>query len=716
MSASIFPQVILIGIALLDFLVAAFILWKNSKHIVHRTFFVFVSGAAIWVLGIAFLSITKFFILDKVIFYGGTVMILGLVLFAKTFPDGGTISRRFWLALTPFIGIFIAIPFNVFIKGLVPTPGGTLQPINGPAFPVFAITMGAYFVFSISLFVKKYIASSGLARLQIQYLFLGTAVFAAGVLWFDIILPYFGIFYLNLFGPATSLVLVISVAYSISRYNLLDIRSVIQSGFLYLLTSAAVIGLCLFLIVTAGRFLNERTGAAPQVSAIFSAVIIVIAFPYLRNVFRRLVGPVFLKGHYDPNLLLSELTHIMAGTIDLSEMTEGLLQVLIRKLQLTKAAFIIADRRKITYMRSIGYPRRFFSLSDLQLLFSRPQPHLIFEELEEGPAKDLFRRSDVAVTMPIRVGGKESAMLVMGPKTSGDIFYRNDIALLDLFISEAGIAIQNAKAYLQIKEFSQKLEQRVRERTRELRDAQEEELANAQEILRLKDEFVFLAVHELRTPITVIHGFLELTAADKAKLPASVQRNFAAISLASEGLKRLVDNLLEIARSEEGKLTVRPEAHEFKAILDEVVAEVMPLIEEKKIKLNVNVQPLPLLWCDVDKTKEVLLNLVGNAIKYNRVNGVIAVNAYRHPAEPSVIFEIRDSGFGIPPDQQAHIFQKFFRADTKNTHEVAGSGLGLFITRMLVEKMGGVIDFSSVEDKGTTFTFTLPFASALQTS
>lgn len=702
----------LILIALLDFLAAAFILWKNPKSIVHRAFFTFVSGASVWVLGIALLSITKFFILDKVIFYGGTIMILGLVLFAKTFPDGGAVSRRFWLLLLPFAGIFIAIPFNVFIKGLAPTPEGTLQPINGPAFPVFGLVIGAYFIFAISLLVKKYRSSSGLPRLQMQYLFLGTAAFALGVLVFDIVLPFFGVFYLNLLGPAASVFLVISVAYAITRYNLLDIRGIIQSGFFYLLTSTIVMFLSLFLVFVAGGLFNRQAGLTLQASAIISAVIIVVAFPHLRPLYEKITSPIFFKSHYDPNALLSELTHIMAGTIDLADMTDQVLGALMRKLGLAKGALVIADREKILYARSIGYAPDAFSFLGLKPLLSRPYDRAIFGELPEGPVKKLLRGMDIAVVMPIRQDEGESSFLMLGPKASGDIFYKNDIALLDIFASEAGIAIQNAKAYMQIKRFSEELEEHVRERTAELQEAQAEELARAQEISRLKDEFVFLAVHELRTPVTVIHGFLELTAADKAKLPERVQRNLAAIAAASEGLKHLVDNLLEIARSEEGKMIFRLEAHAFEPIVREAAGELAPLIREKKLTLEINIRPLPPVQCDAAKTKEVLLNLIGNAIKYNKDRGLIRINAYRHPAKPFAVFEIRDTGSGIPAMQQSHIFEKFFRADNASGQEIAGIGLGLFITRMLVEKMGGAIAFTSVEGRGATFTFTLPFAPA----
>ena len=250
----------------------------------------------------------------------------------------------------------------------------------------------------------------------------------------------------------------------------------------------------------------------------------------------------------------------------------------------------------------------------------------------------------------------------------------------------------------------------LEEQKKELEQAQRKEAMKAKEVLRLKDEFVFLATHELRTPITAIRGFLELTEEAKKKFPKDIKRNFDAISDASEYLNQLINNLLGIARSDSGALKVNVKTHKFEPILQEILDEVAPLVKEKNIKLNINVDKTLVVCSDPIKLKEILMNLISNAIKYNRDNGFININAYLSHGKKLFIFEIQDNGYGIHKDQQDKIFQKFFRASTKGTQDVLGTGLGLFITRMLIEKMGGSVSFSSVEQKGTTFTFTLPIS------
>jgi signal transduction histidine kinase len=289
------------------------------------------------------------------------------------------------------------------------------------------------------------------------------------------------------------------------------------------------------------------------------------------------------------------------------------------------------------------------------------------------------------------------------------MYYPRELRVLDIFTSEAGVAIQNAKSYAAIKRFSGELEKRVEERTQELKATQARELEKAQAVTKLKDEFVFIAAHELRTPVTIIRGFLDLIEMSEERFSQNVRENLSKIKMASVHLNQLVNDLLEIARSDAGTLQVQVTQMALGPLVIEVVDEVRLLAQEKDITVQVDVpEQLPQVMADRDKTKEVIMNLVSNAIKYNRPRGDVHVIVSRQ--ETSIVVAVRDTGYGIPATEQTKIFQKFFRAVTPATKQIMGSGLGLFICRMLIERMGGQIKFSSVEGVGSTFSFTLPVA------
>lgn len=259
-----------------------------------------------------------------------------------------------------------------------------------------------------------------------------------------------------------------------------------------------------------------------------------------------------------------------------------------------------------------------------------------------------------------------------------------------------------------LKEVEQR--EKLAESAKALKESHEREMEKARTEAKLRDEFVFVAAHELRTPITAIKGFLELVSDTEGSFPTDVQEDLDAIKMASEHLNELVNNLLEIARSDAGAMKIETKPMDIIPVLENILKEVNSLVIEKNItvKLNNFKNGIKIL-ADEAKTKEIFTNLIGNAIKYNRKGGVLEISAMCID-HSGVIVEIRDTGFGIPTEQQQKIFGKFFRASSKDTQGILGTGLGLFITKMLVEKMGGSITFSSVEGQGTTFAVSFPKA------
>ncbi len=231
-----------------------------------------------------------------------------------------------------------------------------------------------------------------------------------------------------------------------------------------------------------------------------------------------------------------------------------------------------------------------------------------------------------------------------------------------------------------------------------------------------KSEFVSIVSHELRTPMTSIRGYADmLKKGDMGELAPQQMEFVEAIRRNIKRMHILVRDLMDISRIETGRLKISPHPVPFKESLDEAVAIVQEMMEEKQQIFTADIwNGLPLAHADPDRLSQILINLLSNAIKYTPYQGTIAVRVWLPPEEPDFIrCAVTDTGIGISPEDQARLFTKFFRVDHPSVREQPGTGLGLAITKNLVEMHGGRIWLESAADKGSTFFFTVPIAMPL---
>ena len=234
---------------------------------------------------------------------------------------------------------------------------------------------------------------------------------------------------------------------------------------------------------------------------------------------------------------------------------------------------------------------------------------------------------------------------------------------------------------------------------------------------RAKTEFLAMASHELRTPLTSIIGFSKLLAGD-AVPDAITQREFARdIYASSLALLTLVDEVLDVARIEAGKLDVERERVDLRTVVDEVIGVVTLDANAKGLVLASDVAPnLPAARADRSRLRQVLINILGNAVKFTS-EGRVSLTATADAATGRVTIVVADTGIGIAPENQPAVFEKFRQVDASYTRRHGGLGLGLAISKALVERMGGTIALRSEGvGKGTTVTITLPLADAIATA
>jgi signal transduction histidine kinase len=315
------------------------------------------------------------------------------------------------------------------------------------------------------------------------------------------------------------------------------------------------------------------------------------------------------------------------------------------------------------------------------------QPVLLGNAREESDSEPAVDQTHSQMAVPILYRDEVRAVISLeSPHT--DAFSQQDLDFIIRLADHAAIAIENARLFQQ-----------------------------AQAANQAKTEFMSVASHELKIPMTSIKGYAKLLALGAGGDLTEQQKEFLEIISSNvDRMDRLVADLLDVSRIEAGRLRLEMGQVDLHEVIDTVIQSVKAEIEAKQLALEIDVPAtLPPVWGDHERVIQILNNLVSNAYKYTPDGGeiYIAVNGQTDSAISGCLaVSVRDTGVGISPEDQQKLFTKFFRADDPRVRDVPGTGLGLSITKSLVEIHGGEIWFQSDSDRGTTFTFTLPLARA----
>ncbi|MFA6307329.1 MAG: HAMP domain-containing sensor histidine kinase [Patescibacteria group bacterium] len=228
------------------------------------------------------------------------------------------------------------------------------------------------------------------------------------------------------------------------------------------------------------------------------------------------------------------------------------------------------------------------------------------------------------------------------------------------------------------------------------------------EVDKMKDEFISVASHELRTPITTLKGFISMAMeGDYGELNEKGKNGFKIMEASTNRLGALVEDLLNVSRIEQHRLEFFPKPIDVGEILKSMEAEFDLRIKAKNLQLKLIIEDdLPKVWADEDKFRQVLVNLIGNAVKYTK-QGEIEFMAKKTEAK-FVTITIKDTGIGMEAKEREALFAKFYRVQGEDTRGIVGTGLGLWISKQLVELMGGKIYVDSIKHVGSQFYFSLP--------
>lgn len=702
-------------ITLIDVLIALYIFLKNPRHAVHYTFFIMVIGAALWSSGVALIFHTRNFFFNGVIFWGGTLVVLGLVLFARVFPSQSVIPKKFFLYCVPLFLLFVGIPLNLYVSNTALSTDGDLIPVNGPLFPLYIIIMGAYMLYGLLLLGTTYYRAKGLARLQAQYLALGAMIFISMAFVFDILLPGMGIFQLNLFGPISSIALVGLTGYSIVRHQLMDIRIVIQRGLIYSLLFAIIVSFYITSLFTIEHYLYLATRTTNFISALLTILICVFSIPHIEKYFRDVTDRWFHKGRYK----YSDALHALSESLNRNLELDGLMRdtsILLSQILKSKTVRVAVFAE---------FPLIYIDGALLQDSDSLPSSEIVKtarEALQKFPdiithsslraygIKNLSNHSlealvsvgkggRISLSVPLMLDKKVLGVINLGEKRSGDAYTKGDIMLLRTFAYEASIALEKSELYKEVRDYSRELETRVSERTIAFKKLQEEQR-----------QMMIDISHALQTPLTVIKGSIEIM-----NIRGEHNKELGAAEIAIDEASQLLYDMMNLAQLENEREEVRTLTNvDLSKLAIEVAEYIHVIAEAKNIHIETHLNPGITVRGDEKQLKDVVTNLMSNAVKYIGSGTKRNITMSLETTDDSAVLKVADTGIGMKDRDRTKIFQRFYRTKEARNEGVRGTGLGLAITQTILKKHNGKIRVESMIGEGSTFIVTLPLVNTIE--
>ena len=710
---------LLLLVGILNASVALIVLSRNARKALNIVFAVFTLAAALWGLGIAafMMTDTADVALRWAQFYyiAPLVVVASSIPFTDVFPSGGKIRKsKLLLALAGFfiLAIPIAVSPSFLFEELIYHSWGKEIVLNKLIYAFYAIYLSLAFLATLIPLFSRLKKERGIYKTQISVFisgYLSACIF--GVL-FNLVLPGFGNYQLIWIGPAASAIYVVATAYGIVKHKLFDVRlfaaravgyilSILVLGIIYGITT---FGLASTLLDTSLTSINERI-----IYAVL-AVLIALTFARTKRFFDRITNKLFYQDVYDSQVFLDQLNEVLVASTELNPLLGDASRVIGENI---KSEFCVFGIRETEFrsQRVIGTAKKEFPAKDIAHI-RKLTPHfaghvIVADDLEEEnkELRKIMLKNDIAVIArlaPENALHKEGlGYLALGPKRSGNPYNSQDIKIIGIIAQELFIATQNVLHYEEIEHFNVTLQRKIEEATRKLRRTNDK----LRQLDQTKDDFISMASHQLRTPLTSVKGYVSMVLDGDAGPVSPLQRKLLNQSyISSQRMVYLISDLLNVSRLRTGKFVIEAVPCNLAKVIKDEIEQLQETAKGRNLELTYNKpEHFPTLMLDETKIRQVIMNFIDNAIYYTPSGGHIRVNLVDKPE--TVEFTVVDDGIGIDKHEQHHLFTKFFRAQNAQRARPDGTGLGLFMAKKVVVAQGGAIIFKSQEGKGSTFGF-----------
>jgi signal transduction histidine kinase len=675
------------------FLIALFVVTRG-RQMAFRLFFGFTSCFGLWLLFEYFIDsrVGPGRLLVQMSSVATIVAVALFVWFCSIYPAARRLSVKTLLAIALPALVVIPLSFTTLVvrKVSYTHAGVVFEP--GSLYILETILLAGYIVTGLAILRRKLKHIDIAGRMQIYSLMVAFAIGLAGSLVAGIFVNHA---YGQIFRPISLLIMVCLIAYAMIFQKLFDIRSYAVRAVAYALTLGIVTGVYVAIsLLFANTLLHIKLSTSAIVYLAITMGITAFLFQPIRKYFNKLTNRVFLRDYYDPQDVLDQLSGLLVGTVDIGQIVTRSEEILNASVRPSAIRFLLVNHTQGEENKKLALD---LLALDVGLIATDALDHTHYAAL-----RNELRRHDVALAARLRTAHEDLGFILLGGRRSGAAYTSADQRLLSAAADELAVGLQNALRFQEIQNFNATLQERVTEATHNLRRVNDK----LRKLNETKDDFISMASHQLRTPLTSVKGYVSMVLDGDAGKITQLQRKLLMQSfISSQRMVYLISDLLNVSRLKTGKFVIEPVPSNLAKVIQEEVDQLAETVKGRHLILTYHrPEHFPILMLDETKLRQVIMNFIDNAVYYTPSGGHIEINLLDKPG--SVEFTVTDDGMGVPRHEQHHLFTKFYRAPNAKRARPDGTGLGLFMAKKVIVAQGGAVVFKSQEGRGSTFGFT----------
>lgn len=716
-------MVVLLFVLLTNVSLGLFVFLRNPKGRVNQLFLALALSISLWTLSsyLTDYAPAQYRLISAKFAFIFPVVVSGSIAYmSRIFPvDLRTRAKyTYYLVSLVFIGIGISMT-SLVVGGIKLREDGT-NVLPGAGYTLYVVVVLLLFLYGVRGYLQARRVANPQQKVQSKFIAYGFLFSFLWALFCNALAPalFPSLGGLAKYGPSGTVILVAMTAYAIVKHRLFDIRLVVARSLGYILSIAALsltYGFLAFNVINHFIFNGADIDVFQRAFYTVLAVIIAFTFQPLRRFFDKWTSRIFYRDAYDPQQFLNELNTVLVSTIELEPLLKRVSAVVEDSLKPVFCVFGLKASESVGE-RIIGVQQLGFKTEDIRAVRTVTptinQKVIFVDELEDHlhDARRVLQRNNISVLVrlvdDVSVVKEGIGYIALGPKKSGNLYNRQDAQMLEIISDELVIAIQNALRFEEIEQFNITLQEKIDNATRQLKRANDKLVA----LNDTKDDFISMASHQLRTPLTAVKGNISMIMdGDFGKVPNTVKDPLGQAYASSERMVGLIADLLNVSRLRTGKFAIQPVPSNLDTVVKSELKQLQETAKAHKLKLVYHEpKSFPTLMLDEIKVRQVIMNFIDNAIYYTPAGGQIDVTL-KHTSQ-AIEFTVVDNGIGVPRHLQRNLFTKFYRADNAQKMRPDGTGIGLFMAKKVIVASGGSTIFKSVENQGSTFGFTIPLA------